>query len=125
MFVFEKLPGISFVRASESSKFFFQLSESEKQEMRDGVKTVLAEIDGWLDNTDVLIMDEAMAAMTCGVLTQEEVLRIIDGRGKTEVVLTGRDVPEAILVRAHLVTEMKDIRHYMDAGVTARQGIEF
>ncbi len=125
MFVFEKLPGVAFVRASQSSKFFHQLSDTEKQAMRGGVKTVLAQIDAWLGDADVLILDEAMAAMTCGVLAQEEVLHIIDCRGKTEVVLTGRDVPEAILSRAHLITEMKDVRHYMDAGVAGRCGIEF
>jgi cob(I)alamin adenosyltransferase len=125
MFVFDKLPSVVFLRASESRKFYHQMSEAEKQVERDGVKLVLESIHTWLDDADILILDEAMAAMTCGLLLQEEVLRIIDSRGKTEVVLTGRDAPEAILARAHLVTEMKDIRHYMDAGVAARCGIEF
>jgi cob(I)alamin adenosyltransferase len=116
---------VVFLRASESRKFYHQMSEAEKQVERDGVKLVLESIHTWLDDADILILDEAMAAMTCGLLLQEEVLRIIDSRGKTEVVLTGRDAPEAILARAHLVTEMKDIRHYMDAGVAARCGIEF
>ena len=117
--------GVEFVRASDSSKFFFQMSDGEKQHMRDGVLSLLAALDGWLDKADLLILDEAMAAMTCGVLKLDEVLRIIDSRGKTEIVLTGRDAPQAIRDRADLVTEMKDIKHYMDAGVSARRGIEY
>ena len=117
--------GVEFVRSSNLKKFFHQINDEEKQQMRADVQKVLPVIDGWLDTADILILDEAMAAMTCGVLKQDEVLHIIDRRGKTEIVLTGRDAPQAILDRADLVTEMKDIKHYMDAGISARRGIEY
>ena len=117
--------GVAFVRVSDCKKFFFQMSEDEKKQMREDVQRILPVINGWLDTTDILILDEAMAAMAHGVLKKDEVLRIIDGRGKTEIVLTGRDAPQAILDRADLVTEMKDIKHYMDTGVPARHGIEY
>ena len=42
-----------------------------------------------------------------------------------ELILTGRNVPEKILEKADLVTEMKEIKHYYKQGVNARKGIEF
>ena len=41
-----------------------------------------------------------------------------------ELVLTGRYAPASFIDRADLVTEMKDVKHYFDKGVPAREGIE-
>ena len=70
-------------------------------------------------------LDEAMAAISCGLLTVDEVLDIITQRGGTELVLTGRDAPEALVQAAHLVTEMREIKHYFSEGQSARKGIEY
>ena len=42
-----------------------------------------------------------------------------------ELVLTGRRAPEALMAAADLVTEMRPLKHYYEAGVNARPGIEF
>ena len=42
-----------------------------------------------------------------------------------EIVLTGRRAHPELIAMAHLVTEMKPIKHYFDIGVMARQGIEY
>ena len=42
-----------------------------------------------------------------------------------EIVLTGRYAHPELVAMAHLVTEMKPIKHYFDMGVMARQGIEY
>ena len=42
-----------------------------------------------------------------------------------EIVLTGRYAHPELKAMAHLVTEMKPIKHYFDMGVMARQGIEY
>ena len=42
-----------------------------------------------------------------------------------EVVLTGRDAPEELIAASDLVTDMREVRHYMHAGVMARPGIEY
>jgi cob(I)alamin adenosyltransferase len=41
------------------------------------------------------------------------------------VVLTGRDAPQEFLDAADLVTEMRQIKHFYEAGIPARRGIEF
>jgi cob(I)alamin adenosyltransferase len=41
------------------------------------------------------------------------------------VILTGRGAPQQLIDRADLVTEMQELKHYYQQGVTAREGIEW
>ncbi len=120
----EKL-GVEFLRASECKKFFPDMTEEEKSHARNDAQKALGIIKGWLNKADLIVLDEAMAAISCGFLSVDEVLGIIARRGGTELVLTGRDAPEALVQAAHLVTEMKEIKHYFSEGQSARKGIEY
>ncbi len=42
-----------------------------------------------------------------------------------ELVITGRRAPDELIAAADLATEMRPLKHYYDAGVQARPGIEF
>lgn len=125
MFVIDKIDNIELFRVSDCKKFFRDLSYEEKQQMREKVCEVLPIIKEWSGKTDLIILDEAMAAISCGILKLEEALGIIDNRCGSEIILTGRNAPVEILKRAHLVTEMRQVKHYMENGVNARAGIEY
>jgi cob(I)alamin adenosyltransferase len=74
---------------------------------------------------DVVILDEANTAMSCGLLTPQAVLDVLARRpARTEVILTGRGAPPEIIAAADLVTEMREVKHYYKQGVDARVGIE-
>jgi cob(I)alamin adenosyltransferase len=74
---------------------------------------------------DVVIADEANVAVSCGLLTEREVLDLIERRPlAVELVLTGRGATPAIIAAADLVSEMVPVKHYYKQGVTARKGIE-
>ena len=75
---------------------------------------------------DLVIADEVGAAVSTGILGVFDLLEWLDARPRSiELVLTGRAFDPRILERADLVTEMRPVKHYFDAGVPARQGIEF
>jgi len=75
---------------------------------------------------DMLILDEVNVALAWGLIEMEELLSLMDAKPKDmELVLTGRSAHPEVMKRADLVTEMLDIKHPFDAGVPARQGIEF
>ncbi len=120
----EKL-GVELRRVSVGGKFFRDMCDEEKDKLRRGAQDMLTVVRSWLGVADVLILDEALGALHCGALTLDELIYIMEERGGTEIVLTGRAAPGEILERADLVTEMKPVKHYMDAGITARKGIEF
>ena len=42
-----------------------------------------------------------------------------------EIVLTGRNAHPKIIEIAHLVSEIKPVKHYWDTGIAARKGIEY
>lgn len=76
--------------------------------------------------TDVLILDEINNALYFELLTIQEVLDFIDKKPELmELVLTGRNAPPEIIEKAHLVTEMKEIKHPYQVGISARKGIEY
>jgi cob(I)alamin adenosyltransferase len=73
----------------------------------------------------MVIMEEAAVAAAIGIVSTHDILEIIGTRPeKTELVITGRGAPDALIAAADLVTEMKEIKHYYQAGVGARKGIE-
>ncbi len=75
---------------------------------------------------DMIIMDELNIAVDFGLIQIEEVITFLDYKPESlEIVITGRNAPPEIIERAHLVTEMKPIKHYWSIGVLAREGIEF
>ncbi len=74
---------------------------------------------------DIIILDEIITAARFGLLSDDDVLALCDARHEeTELVLTGRSASDALIRRADLVTEMKEIKHYYQAGVAPRKGIE-
>ncbi|MCL4340543.1 MAG: cob(I)yrinic acid a,c-diamide adenosyltransferase [Candidatus Thermoplasmatota archaeon] len=75
---------------------------------------------------DIVIMDEVNVAIYYHLLDLEQVLRFIDGKSDNlEIVLTGRKMPDEILQRASLITEMLEIKHPYSQGIPARRGIDY
>ncbi len=73
----------------------------------------------------VVVLDEACAAMQCGLLRVEDILALIAASDHgVEIVITGRNAPAELIEHADLVTEMKEVKHYYHQGVMARDGIE-
>jgi len=73
----------------------------------------------------IVILDEVNTAVHFKILPEQDVLDFIGRRpAAVELVLTGRYAPASFIDRADLVTEMKDIKHYFDKGIKAREGIE-
>ncbi len=74
---------------------------------------------------DVVIGDEANTAVTAGLFSTEDLLTLCDSKpDSVELILTGRGASHELQARADLVTEMKCIKHYYNAGVKGRPGIE-
>jgi cob(I)alamin adenosyltransferase len=75
---------------------------------------------------DLVILDEINPALAYGQVPLAEVLETLSlCPPEVEVVLTGRQAPPEIIALADLVTEMHPVKHYFQAGVKAREGIEW
>ncbi len=74
---------------------------------------------------DLIIAEEANVAVSCNLITEQELLDLMAMKpGHVELVITGRGATKKIIEAADLVTEMKEIKHYYQKGVSARVGIE-
>ena len=78
---------------------------------------------------DLVVLDEIVYAIDyAGVqlVTLEEVLAVIDAKPPAlHLILTGRDAPQALIDRADLVTEMKEIKHPWQQKIPAQVGIDY
>ena len=75
---------------------------------------------------DLVVLDELTYAFHYGFLDLDEVLETLRSRpAGVNVVVTGRDAPEALVEQADLVTEMKLVKHPFQRGEKARLGVDF
>ena len=75
---------------------------------------------------DLVILDEINLALAHNLIPLEEALDVLRRRPpRVEVVLTGRGAPPELLALADLAREMPPVKHYYQAGVKSRRGIEW
>ena len=75
---------------------------------------------------DMVILDEINYAVKFGLVSEEELMDLLDRRPEgLHLVLTGRDALPSLVERADLVTEMRLVKHPYQKGIQAQQGIEF
>ena len=77
---------------------------------------------------DLLILDEILAAVSYKLLQREDVMSLLDlydSDRRCELVLSGHAVWSELKERVDLVTQMRKVKHYYEAGTPARLGIEF
>ena len=75
----------------------------------------------------LIVLDEVLYAVEDELLNLGEVLKVVNKRGKTHVVLTGKlhTGCEKLLGGADLVTECKKIKHLFDEGKKAVKGLDY
>ena len=74
---------------------------------------------------DIIILDEAIVAIYFKLIETKDLIEFINTKPtNVELILTGRYCPEELIKLADLVTEMKEVKHYYQKGITSRNGIE-
>lgn len=75
---------------------------------------------------NLVILDEANIAIDLGLIDLDDVINVLKSKPKEmEIVLTGRNAKPEVIELAHLVSEIRPVKHYWDTGVVARKGIEY
>ena len=73
----------------------------------------------------LIILDEANIATHFNLFSVDDLLDLIHGKPEdVEMVITGRRADPRVIEEADLVTEMREIKHYYQKGVQAREGME-
>jgi cob(I)alamin adenosyltransferase len=75
---------------------------------------------------DLIILDEICTAMAMGLITEEQVMGVIDQASEGLcLVLTGRGASDRLISKADTVTEMRCLKHGLQEGIAAQKGVEY
>ena len=109
-----------------SDKIVYQNNKTENDEniVKEGWELAKKAIKN--DEYNLIILDEANIAIDMGFIDLQEMLAVLKSKPEDmEIVLTGRNARQEIIDIAHLVSEIKPVKHYWDTGIVARKGIEY
>lgn len=121
-------PQFKIYRFEKERGFFWTLNEEEKIELKNEIKNAYNFCIEVMKNRkcDMLILDEIIGAFHNKLLSLEELAKLVDSKpNDMELIMTGRNVPEEIANKANLITEMREIKHYFNEGISSRKGIEY
>lgn len=122
--VLAQLPGVELLSLPGCLPFTFQLTEGQREEECKRYTDMLTRLCELAPQADLLVLDEVCDAIDCGLVELENVLLLLDSYSG-EVVLTGRQGQEQLLLRADYVTRMGKEKHPFDRGIEARKGVEW
>lgn len=75
---------------------------------------------------DLLVMDEISHAIRHQLISKQAVLDLLAARpAHSNIVLTGRNMPEELMLIANQVTVCQAVKHPMKQGIDARRGTEY
>lgn len=90
--------------------------------------------EAWAHAVDVIeagehqlvVLDEITYPMNWGWIDIDDVVDTVVSRpSAVNLILTGRDAPQALIEVADTVTDMRKVKHAYDRGVMARRGIDY
>lgn len=129
VFTLKKLePSFTLKRSEEEIKFPWQMDGKEKIRAAFIQGQLLEYAVGHMEdsNFDFIILDEIMACINLGFVDLDPVVKMLEGKPRNvEIIMTGRDAPLSLVERADYVSEIQNVKHPMDDGITARKGIEY
>ena len=75
---------------------------------------------------DILILDEINVALTLNLLDLAQLIGLIEKKPPLmHLILTGRNAHPELIKRAHIVTEMKELKHAFRQGMDPQKGIDY
>lgn len=78
-----------------------------------------------LHNFDLIILDEVCVALDFGLLKLEDVLQLLMANMDKDFIITGRNCPQKLIDISDLTTQMVEVKHPYQKGVTAKKGLDF
>jgi cob(I)alamin adenosyltransferase len=121
----EKIPNITVFQSGRdefvSKKHPEQIDIDLAQKGLNHARTILQE-----GHYDLVILDEINVALDYKLISLQDAHQLLDMKPKhVELVLTGRYAHQDIIKRADLVSEILEIKHPYQQGITSRKGIDW
>ena len=99
-------------------------TEEDRRIMKQGWENAKKVINS--GETDLVVLDEINIAVDLNIIDEKDVLETIKNKPENvEIVMTGRNAHKSIIEAADLVSNIQAVKHYYNAGIMAREGIEY
>ena len=123
--ILDKLEQVTVLRQTEQLGFTFRMNEQQKQQAAQIQQQLFEQARRQMQQYDLLILDEVMAAINTGMLSVQQVAELIEHRPpQLELVMTGRNPPQQLVELSDYVSQIEKKKHPFDNGIPARDGIE-
>jgi cob(I)alamin adenosyltransferase len=120
----QHLGGIDWEKMGDGWTWISRDLEESADRAREGWAEVKRRIAA--ERYEFLLLDELTYAIKYGWIPEQEIVDTLVGRpGFQHVVVTGRDASPGLIAAADLVSEVVKVKHPMDQGIRAQQGIEW
>jgi cob(I)alamin adenosyltransferase len=108
----------------ETDEFRFGVEDPDREEARRGLAIVRELFER--NEHDLLVLDEINTTIHLGMLDEREAAELLLSKPESlEIILTGRNCPDAYKEIADLVSEIRDVKHYLRNGIGAREGFDY
>ena len=99
-------------------------TEEDRRIMKQGWENAKKVINS--GETDLVVLDEINIAVELNMIDEKDVLETIKNKPENvEIVMTGRNAHKSIIEAADLVSNIQAVKYYYNAGIMAREGIEY
>jgi cob(I)alamin adenosyltransferase len=120
----QALGGIDWEKMGDGWTWISRDLEESADKAREGWAEVKRRIEA--ERYEFLLLDELTYAIKYGWIEEAEIVETLRNRpGFQHIVVTGRDASPGLIEAADLVSEVVKIKHPMDQGIRAQQGIEW
>jgi cob(I)alamin adenosyltransferase len=102
---------------------FDNIQPSDVEPIKEGLQKLTQILQ--TESYDMVVLDEILITVYYGLVPVSELLRILDTRKNTHIIVTGRYAPSEIVENADIVSEIGKIKHHFDQGASCIEGIEY
>jgi cob(I)alamin adenosyltransferase len=107
-----------------TNKFRFGVTDEDRAEGERGLGIVSDLFE--TGEYQLIVLDEINSTVDLGILDVDRVVDVIKQKpADLELILTGRNCPQAFIDLADLVSDVQLVKHYFYKGVPARDGLDF
>ena len=120
-------PNVTVIAGKDVRGFSNSFDEAQRRQVTKNHNDHLREAIALCEDgkCDMLILDEAMGALSTGMLDEKLLMDFLKNRPEhIEVVMTGRNPGAQLLELADYVSDIRNVKHPYDKGIPARPGVE-
>lgn len=125
--ILRSLPNVEVISGQTVSKFTFMMTPEELATAKKEMEGRLDEAISRVGELDLLVLDEALGAVSAGVIPEEKLLAFMRAKPEhLELVLTGRNPSPEVVAASDYCSEVCMRKHpYETEQLKARPGVEF